>query len=99
MWCFSKGCGFVPIQRNQGAVHEVTRFDSLEHAVTAYMLNLNRHHAYEAMRMIRAQNRAAGIPVLAEDLVQGLLNYSERREAYLQELLDMLRVNRAYMSL
>ncbi|SVD91957.1 uncharacterized protein METZ01_LOCUS444811, partial [marine metagenome] len=29
LWCFSKGCGFVPSRRNDGASHEVAKFDSL----------------------------------------------------------------------
>ena len=97
LWCFNKGCGFVPKQRNEGAEHEVAKFRDLSHAVMTYMRNLNRHYAYEDLRKIRQNLRQNDEIVTARALVLGLSNYSERGQEYIDELLDMLRVNTKHM--
>jgi Bax protein len=97
LWCFKKGCGFVPKQRNEGAEHEVAKFRDLSHAVMTYMRNLNRHYAYEDLRKIRQNLRQNDEIVTARALVLGLSNYSERGQEYIDELLDMLRVNTKHM--
>ncbi len=97
LWCFKKGCGFVPKQRNDNAVHEVAKFRDLSHAVMTYTRNLNRHYAYKDLRMIRQNLRQAVKPVSAKALAAGLSSYSERGQAYIDELLSMLRVNRKHM--
>jgi Bax protein len=97
LWCFKKGCGFVPKQRNEGAEHEVAKFRDLSHAVMTYMRNLNRHHAYKDLRKIRQNLRQNHEIVTARALVLGLSNYSERGQEYIDELLDMLRVNTKHM--
>ena len=45
--------GLIPSQRGDGKTHKIRIFDSLEDSVTAYMLNLNRHGAYEEFRNLR----------------------------------------------
>jgi Bax protein len=97
LWCFKKGCGFVPKQRNDDAVHEVAKFRDLSHAVMTYMRNLNRHYAYKDLRIIRQNLRQADKPVTARALAAGLSSYSERGQEYIDELLSMLRVNRKHM--
>jgi Bax protein len=98
LWCFQKGCGFVPSRRNSGAEHEVAKFTNLSHAVSTYLTNLNRHPAYERLRDIRNQLRDKQQPITAEALADGLMSYSERGQAYIDELNDMIRINRAYIS-
>lgn len=98
LWCFKKGCGFVPSRRNAGAEHEVAKFDDLSHAVSTYLTNLNRHPAYASLRNIRHQLRDKQQPITAEALADGLMSYSERGQAYIDELNDMIRINRAYIS-
>lgn len=97
MWCFRKGCGFVPRRRDDDRDHEVEKFSSLSAGVTKYMNTLNRHFAYEDLRYIRAVFRGTQKPVTAELLAEGLLHYSERGQAYVEELQAMIRVNRKYM--
>ena len=94
MWCFVEDCGFVPKRRNEGAVHEVAKYDDLSQAMYSYMRNLNRHPAYKDLRDIRAQLRNSGKEVTANALVEGLTRYSERGEEYIHELQQMIRVNR-----
>lgn len=97
LWCFKKGCGFVPSRRNDDAEHEVAKFRDLSHAVMTYIRNLNRHYAYKELRDIRAELRQANKPVTANQLAAGLSSYSERGQEYIEELLSMIRVNRQHM--
>ncbi|MFQ3192663.1 MAG: Bax protein, partial [Paraglaciecola sp.] len=97
LWCFKKGCGFVPRQRNDGAEHEVAKFRDLSHAVMTYIRNINRHYAYKELRVIRQELRQSDKPVTARALAVGLSSYSERGQEYIDELLSMLRVNKKHM--
>ena len=98
LWCFSKGCGFVPNRRNDGASHEVAKFDSLSRATYTYMRNLNRHDAYADLREIRSRLRANQIPITGVALAEGLMNYSERGAAYVEELQTMILFNEEFLS-
>ncbi len=93
-WCFSRGCGLVPDSRLDGAVHEVRKFSSVNASVRSYLRNINTHPAYFQLRQLRAQQRQKGDTLRAIDLTQGLMQYSERGEAYIEELNSMIRVNR-----
>ncbi|MEP4889776.1 MAG: glucosaminidase domain-containing protein [Aliiglaciecola sp.] len=97
LWCFREGCGFVPKRRNEGAVHEVAKFTSLEHAVSTYFRNINRHEAYTQLRDIRAKLRNSNQQITAEKLAKGLKNYSERGDEYIKELIQMIRFNRKFL--
>ncbi|MDO6618295.1 MULTISPECIES: glucosaminidase domain-containing protein [unclassified Shewanella] len=97
-WCFSKGCGLVPQSRTPGLNHEVASFDTPEDSIAAYLLNLNTNSAYHLLRSIRADLRAQDIEPTAEELVFGLLHYSERKHEYIDELLQMMRHNKNYLA-
>ena len=97
-WCFSKGCGLVPSKRDAGAIHEVQTYSSVNASVASYIYNLNTTAAYEQLREIRARLRREGKPVTGLALAPGLLRYSERGQAYVDEIGAMMRVNRALMS-
>lgn len=92
-WCFKKGCGMVPNNRQEGAIHEVRSFQSPRESVAAYFNNINSHPAYKGLRELRAQLRARGEEVTGRKLAEGLRRYSERGEAYVEELRTMMRVN------
>jgi len=96
-WCFSNGCGIVPSSRGSGKTHEVKIFPSVDASVSSYMRNLNSNTAYNLFRSIRADLRAQEAELNADQLIYGLVNYSERQEAYIDELLDMLRHNAKYL--
>jgi len=93
-WCYVPGCGLVPEARRAGARHEVAAFSSVRHAVARYLHNLNTHDAYQPLRALRAAQRAAGEVPRAGVLVDGLLRYSERREAYVEEIRSTIEFNR-----
>lgn len=90
-WCYSTGCGLVPEQRTEGAAHEVRKFASVADAIGAYMKNLNSYYTYETLRLIRAGLRSSGEPLSGAALADGLLYYSQRRDAYIDEIKTMIR--------
>lgn len=93
-WCYEPGCGLVPRRRSQGARHEVAAFESPRQSVRRYLHNLNSHPAYAPLRRIRAGLREAGEPPRALALADGLIRYSERRQAYVDEIKAVIRSNR-----
>ncbi|MBY6063102.1 peptidoglycan hydrolase [Pseudidiomarina sediminum] len=93
-WCFTDGCGLVPESRGEQATHEVQRFPSVNASIRSYLRNLNTHPAYVELRQLREQQRQKGRDIRALDLTPGLAAYSERGEAYIEELNAMIRVNR-----
>lgn len=92
-WCFSEGCGLVPQSRPEGEVYEVRAFDEPLLSVRGFILNLNRHFSYESLREERARLKANGEAVTGVDLAPHLLAYSTRREAYVEEIIEMIRFN------
>ncbi|WP_250207381.1 glucosaminidase domain-containing protein [Alteromonas oceanisediminis] len=97
LWCFKKGCGFVPKRRNDDAAHEVAKFDDLSRATYVYLRNLNRHPAYKHLREIRRTLRENQQEITAIALSEGLMRYSERGEDYIDELQHMIRINQEYI--
>ncbi|SFD01123.1 glucosaminidase domain-containing protein [Pseudoalteromonas denitrificans] len=97
-WCYRKGCGMVPKNRNSGAGHEVAAYQTVRAAVNAYFYNINTNRAYRSLRKIRAHQRKIQQTPTAEGLAQGLLAYSERGEAYVNEISHMIRLNQEYFS-
>ena len=95
-WCYKKGCGMVPRRRANEAAHEVTAFKSVRAAVSSYFKNINTHAAYSDLRSIREDLRRQQKPIEATKLTHGLMSYSERGEAYIEELNTMINQNRAY---
>lgn len=91
---WSKGAGFVPDARAEGEKFEVRAFDTLLDSVRSYVVNLNRHHAYDDYRAARATMRAEETELDGEALAATLINYSERREAYVETLTGLIRSNR-----
>jgi len=101
-WCYRQGCGLVPLQRNEGASHEVAKFDSVQQSVHAYFMNINRNRAYQNLRDKRAQLEKEGASLQSEEtalaLIEELGHYSERGVAYINELQAMIRHNRKFWS-
>ncbi len=94
IWCFSKGCGVIPQSRGAGKTHEVRRFNSVKDSIRYYIHLLNSHNTYRKLRTIRAASRANGTTVSAKKMATGLVNYSERGEEYVRELISMIEYNK-----
>ena len=92
-WCYTEGCGLVPLLRPEGSEHEVRLFERSADSVVSYMHNLNSHPAHRSFRVLRAAARREGRPLSGELLAPGLLRYSERRAAYVADLLAIMRFN------
>ncbi|WP_217534436.1 glucosaminidase domain-containing protein [Vibrio cholerae] len=99
-WCYSAGCGLVPLARAEGAFHEVAKFDSVQDSIQSYFMNVNRNPAYRELREIRFQLRQQKInpnnDESAKAMSNGLLKYSERGEAYVRDLQAMMLANQEY---
>lgn len=93
-WCYEAGCGLVPGRRLAGAQHEVRRFESVDEAIAAYFRNLNSHPSYAPLRELRQASKAQGVSPSATLLAAGLSQYSERGEVYVEEVRQLIRVNK-----
>jgi len=92
-WCYSDGCGLIPANRNDDASHEVRVFEHPLDSVRSYVHNINTSPAYKPLRNLRLEARNADQPRLGYNLAPGLVRYSERREAYVEEIQHMIRAN------
>ncbi len=101
-WCYRKDCGLVPLQRNEGASHEVAKFSSVQQSVNAYFMNINRNRAYKNLRIKRSELEKEGASLQSDDTALALINelgqYSERGTDYIEELQAMVRHNRKFWS-
>lgn len=93
-WCWTEGCGIVPAARPAGQSYEVRKFASMEASVEAFIRNLNTHFAYKDLRGLRIQERITDNTVTSGTVTAGLLSYSERGQDYIDELNQMIRINR-----
>ena len=75
------------------STHQVAAFDSVRAGVAYYLLTLNSHPAYAALRARRQDLQSAGQPVTGDALAEGLLRYSERGQSYVDEIKQMIRGN------
>jgi len=93
IWCFSKGCGVIPKERDTGATHEVASFNSLEECIDYYVLNINRSYAYEELRLIRENQRNNLQPIQGIVLAEGLGNYAFPGIEYIDTIKSVIQYN------
>jgi len=91
--CYSAGCGIIPEERPDGSRFGLAEFVSAAQSVESYMLNLNTHDSYRQFRQRRERLRSEGRPVTGLALVDGLANYSERGQEYVEQIASMIRSN------
>jgi Bax protein len=89
-WCFTDGCGVVPMQRPTGAIYEVAKFPTVLASVDAYMYNLNTNMVFEPLREIRASMRSQSKILTGLSLAPGLINYSAIGENYVETISDII---------
>ena len=102
LWWYQTGCGFVPKHRTEGMTHEVAKFSTPAQGMYRYVLNLNRNKAYRQLQIKRQtllHSRKLTSFELAMQLTTTLEAYSERGQAYIDELQSMLRVNRSLLGI
>lgn len=93
VWTWHEGRGIVPERRAEGATHFVRVFPNLRASVRNYLYTINVGGAYSGLRDVREQARADGDGLSGLHLATGLELYSERGEAYVQEIQSMIRTN------
>jgi len=93
IWCFVKGCGTIPKQRNPDANHEVANFDSLKDCIDYYVLTINRNYAYQDLRLIRKAYRDELKPLSGIALAEGLSNYAFPGDEYISSIQSVIRYN------
>lgn len=79
--------GIVPTKRDEGKNHKVKIYDSILDSVRGYILTLNRLGAYRHLRKLRRNSNDS------MELAKGLLFYSERRDAYVQDVRRVISTN------
>jgi Bax protein len=92
-WTWQHDAGLVPHRRARGARHLVRSYPDLRSAVRGYLHNINVGHAYVGLRYQRELLRKQGIKPDALTLAGGLVRYSERGEAYVDEVRTLIRSN------
>ncbi len=93
-WCFTQGCGLVPLRRPKGEHHEVKKFSTPLASVKSYMLTLNSHPAFKPLRDARRMARLQNQPLNGLTLVHGLEPYSARKQVYVNAIASMIRTNK-----
>lgn len=90
--CYESSCGIAPRGRKSPRFG-LARFKSVLDSIESYALNLNTHPKYERFREMRHALLRQNEPLNGLDLAQGLLRYSERGQAYVEEIRSMIRQN------
>lgn len=91
-WTWDSGCGMVPAKRDPGKTHRMKCFKSILEAVDSYVLNLNTHMAYRALRRERQVFRDDQI-INVLPLVETLTSYSEEGQVYVEKIKNIIRIN------
>ncbi|WP_316328899.1 glucosaminidase domain-containing protein [Campylobacter novaezeelandiae] len=76
--------GLIPNERQEGKKHKIRIFDSLQESVDSYILNLNRHFAYEDFRSLRQSCFIQGKNITGIKAIENLHSYSENKNAYIE---------------
>ncbi|MEP4380614.1 MAG: glucosaminidase domain-containing protein [Alphaproteobacteria bacterium] len=89
------GEGLKPEQQRKAlGDYRIASFKTPFESVHGYAQNLNSNPAYRAFRKLRSDARKAGKTPRGPALVQGLVSYSERREAYVEEVRGLIDFNK-----
>ena len=70
---------------------KVAAFDNIFHSTASYIHNLNSTRAYASFRETRRQLRKANEAVTGHQMVGALAEYSERGQAYVRDLRNLIR--------
>ena len=85
--------GIKPRERANGKKFFVKKFSTLSESVRSYLKNINTHSAYEDFRQERRKLRMNGESLSGNVLVNYLKNYSERNQAYVDDLKLLIETN------
>ncbi|ECP8670923.1 mannosyl-glycoprotein endo-beta-N-acetylglucosamidase [Campylobacter jejuni] len=83
--------GLIPDLRHPNKKHKIKIFDSLQDSVYSYVLNLNRHFAYEKFRDVRAKFESEGKEITGLEAIKTLDSYSERKGYYINLITKIIK--------
>ncbi|MBM0637420.1 mannosyl-glycoprotein endo-beta-N-acetylglucosamidase [Campylobacter hepaticus] len=83
--------GLIPDLRHPDKKHKIKIFDSLQNSVDSYILNLNRHFAYEKFRDARAEYENKGKEITGLEAIKTLDSYSELKEHYISLIIKIIK--------
>jgi uncharacterized FlgJ-related protein len=92
-WTWGKGLKPVDQDLKTHGDHRVAAFGSTGEAAFAYALNLNTGNAYRDFRLKRAELRRQNLRISGQVLVETLIHYSERGQAYVEDIKTLIRQN------
>ena len=90
---FDSEKGIKPRDREIGKKFFVKKFSTLSESVRSYLKNINTHLAYEDFRQERRKLRMNGESLSGNVLANFLINYSERSQAYVNDLKLLIETN------
>ena len=93
-WTFGKGLKPAEQRISELGDYRVAAFDSTAQAAYSYTMDLNTGRAYRDLRSKRADLRRQGLRTSGTALADTLRNYSERGQAYVNDLKALIRQNR-----
>jgi len=85
--------GLIPKNRSEEKTFLIKKFLTLSDSVDSYIRNLNTHNAYSDFRKLRKNLRMNGESISGDLLAEKLLNYSEKRELYIEDIKKVMRTN------
>ena len=93
-WTWGKGLKPAEQRTSELGDHRIAAFDSTAQAAYSYALNLNTERAYRDFRLKRADLRRQSLRISGTVLAETMLNYSERGQAYVDDLKALIQQNR-----
>jgi uncharacterized FlgJ-related protein len=93
-WSWGKGLKPKEQRDDEHGDHRIAAFDNTAKAAYAYALNLNTQDAYRDLRLKRADLRRHNLRISGVVLAETLLRYSERGQAYVDDLKKLMLQNR-----
>jgi uncharacterized FlgJ-related protein len=92
-WTWGKGLKPAEQRTSELGDYRMAAFDSTAQAAYSYTLNVNTERAYRDFRLKRADLRRQGLRMSGTVLAETLLHYSERGQAYVDDLRLLIREN------
>ncbi|MFM8422354.1 MAG: glucosaminidase domain-containing protein, partial [Candidatus Fonsibacter sp.] len=94
-WSWKENNGMIPEDRGEDEKHEISKFNQIRYAVSAYKNNLNTHPFYEEFRKERARQRAGRLSgtISGIKLIEHVHKYSIRGNDYVLGLKKIIEQN------
>lgn len=94
-WSWKENNGMIPEDRSEDEKHEISKFNQIRYAVSAYKNNLNTHPFYEEFRKERARQRAGRLSgsISGMKLIEHVHKYSIRGNDYVLGLKKIIEQN------